>query len=345
MRVHPALDDEEIARALQEHEIAQSHLARQRWVSYEIAQNQLQGHQLGSYVESWHPIWGELRCKTGEPVRFKQRLIFHCCPCIFIHLRSSGTTTEQVRRSWRAFFVSWSIFFALVQLTMLLVSVGLHGGFAPLSSNAMLGPDSAILDQMGAKNTARILHCQEWWRLVTPQLLHAGWFHYLTNLTVLLSTGVTLEVLWGHVHWMLIYNISGVFGTLVSSAALPDKLMVGASGALCGLIGAWLAFIAITWNQTLPADVKARNSQMCSVLVSILIIIASSNIPLMDAAAHLGGLIMGMALAAILFASRLQHHMWRILTRIIGIGVFTWVIIAAGCWLHSARDVRKPKEC
>jgi len=209
------------------------------------------------------------------------------------------------------------------------------------SSNPMLGPHYHIFDPMGAKNAARIRWNGEWWRLLTPMVLHAGWLHLLGNLSVQLRTGAMLEAVWGHTPWLCIYLASGAFGVLASCIATPDHLGVGSSGALCGLLGAWGSFILITWNQTSPVDVKLRNAQTFSVAMSVVLIIALSFLPLMDFAAHVGGLLMGAATAMVLFAGRLQHQAWSRSTRACGVFLLVAALSGTLAWFLT---MTKPDE-
>merc|ERR1719499_2376213 len=147
---------------------------------------------------------------------------------------------------------------------MLVIAIVSHKGFVSMDENPMFGPHYYTLDVLGAKNVARIMVLNEWWRLVTPMLLHTGVFHLLGNLLVQLRTGSQLEYLWGHASWLFIYIVSGVYATLCSCVMLPGGLSVGSSGALCGLIGAWFAFTLITWYQTSPVDVDERDQTVVS---------------------------------------------------------------------------------
>lgn len=215
--------------------------------------------------------------------------------------------------------MSWSFASAVVQIVMLAVAMALHGGAVSMDENPMLGPHYYILDVLGAKNVARIKEFGEWWRLLTPMLLHTGVLHLIGNLLVQLRTGSQLEYMWGHTQWLLIYIVSGIYATLCSCVLLPEGLSVGSSGALCGLVGAWLAFMLITWNQTSPYDKSERDQQVVSVGVSILLIIALSFLPLMDFGAHIGGMVAGAALSMAMFAGRLQIAAYRLATRIVGV--------------------------
>merc|ERR1719361_2995435 len=98
---------------------------------------------------------------------------------------------------------------AVVQVLVLLAPLILGDGYASIKDNIMIGPYFYDLDRMGAKNTAKILRRNEWWRLLTPMILHAGWIHLISNLLLQLRTGLVLEVLWGSVAYIFIYVMSG----------------------------------------------------------------------------------------------------------------------------------------
>ncbi|CAK9045511.1 unnamed protein product [Durusdinium trenchii] len=130
--------------------------------------------------------------------------------------------------------------------------------------------------------------------------------------------------------WLLIYFSSGIYANLLSCVLHPAVLGVGSSGCLCGLIGGWLSFLLITWNQTMPNDVKMRNAQTTSILISIVLVVVFSFMPLMDLAAHIGGLIMGVGVTMTLFGNRLQDRLYRWIT------IVTGILVTASLWLSTA---------
>src|SRR3546814_43320 len=81
----------------------------------------------------------------------------------------------------------------------------------------------------------------EWWRLVTSGFLHANLIHIGFNCLVLYQLGQVLEPVLGRLRFGAVYfasMLTGSFGVLLLS---PDRLTVGASGAVFGLMGAALA--------------------------------------------------------------------------------------------------------
>jgi len=84
--------------------------------------------------------------------------------------------------------------------------------------------------------------------LFTSMFMHAGWFHLLGNLLFLWLAGGSLEDRWGRIFFPIFYLMSGVVATLTHAARHPESLvpLVGASGAISGLMGAFLIRQATT---------------------------------------------------------------------------------------------------
>lgn len=326
LRLNPEISDAEVALAMQMEEVANQEMHRQsREVQHRLFLQQQRLEDASNQL--WDPLWGEFPVPVAAMQRYRVHALFGCCPCCLVGCDAVG------RKHWSKFLLSWSTLLGVLQVFALVVAILVHGGLAPFELNPMIGPPYYVFDALGAKNTSKILVRNEWWRLFSPMMLHAGWLHLLGNLMVQLRTGAMLEVVWGHSAWLFIYIVSGAFGVLCGCATTPLHLGVGSSGALCGLIGAWLMFILITWNQTTPVDIRLRNAQTFSVGMSIVTIVCLSFLPLMDFAAHVGGLSMGAALAMVLFGSRLQSNKWRISCQVSG-ALLTVAFLAGGfVWL------------
>ena len=81
-----------------------------------------------------------------------------------------------------------------------------------------------------------------WLTLVTSQFLHGGWMHLLGNMLFLLVFGDNVEDSMGHRNYLIFYISCGVVAALAQLATVPDPTipMVGASGAISGVLGAYL---------------------------------------------------------------------------------------------------------
>ena len=173
-------------------------------------------------------------------------------------------------------------------------------GVALPSENPMYGPSGLALVKWG-KDAALIIYRHQWWRLFTPIILHAGVIHLLSNVLIQLRIGGYLNLVFGSARWVWIYFISGVFGNMCSCLFLPNTVGVGSSGALLGILAAWIVWIVFRWNK-IPEAKPQRNCQMVMVCVAVGMTLALSFTPLIDWAAHFGGalagILWGMALLA-----------------------------------------------
>jgi len=78
--------------------------------------------------------------------------------------------------------------------------------------------------------------------LITANFLHGGWLHLIGNMWFLWLAGAVLEDTWGRLIYPAFYMIAGVLALQVHAMASPGSLIptIGASGAIAGLMGAFL---------------------------------------------------------------------------------------------------------
>jgi len=78
--------------------------------------------------------------------------------------------------------------------------------------------------------------------MFTSMFLHAGWFHLIFNMLYLWIFGDNVEDALGHFRYLLFYILCGLGATLthVFLSPLADVPVVGASGAIAGVLGAYL---------------------------------------------------------------------------------------------------------
>src|SRR3989337_2180085 len=79
---------------------------------------------------------------------------------------------------------------------------------------------------------------------VTSMFLHAGFLHILSNMWFLWVFGDNVEAVMGHFKYLLFYLFCGVIASFsqylfIANSSLP---MLGASGAIAGVLGAYLKF-------------------------------------------------------------------------------------------------------
>lgn len=137
----------------------------------------------------------------------------------------------------------------------------------------------------------------EWWRLITAMFVHIGIFHLLVNTWALMLFGPGLEERYGRGRFIATYLVSGMLGSAFSLAfgGGGGRIAAGASGAIFGIMGAWLAFFVRHRN------VPSLRGQLRSVLFLIAINLyfgaATRGI---DNFAHIGGLVAGVFIGSAL---------------------------------------------
>ena len=82
-----------------------------------------------------------------------------------------------------------------------------------------------------------------WVQLFSALFLHADWAHLLGNLVFLLIFGLPAERVMGAGRLLVLFLLGGAVANLAAVLAIagPDRLLIGASGAVSALIGAYLA--------------------------------------------------------------------------------------------------------
>ena len=80
--------------------------------------------------------------------------------------------------------------------------------------------------------------------LFSSQFLHGGWLHIIRNLWILYIFGDNVEDRIGHIQYLVFYIITGIAGSLLQVVTQPfsNTPMIGASGAISGVLGAYIFF-------------------------------------------------------------------------------------------------------
>ncbi len=150
--------------------------------------------------------------------------------------------------------------------------------------------NSDVLTQYGALNSYYVLENGEYYRLFSSIFLHIGFMHFFFNATSLLIFGSRFEKHVNRFKFLMIYIVSGIFGSALMLLSSPDAITAGASGSIFGLIGAMMTYT------------KRKNVTIGGLSFGTVLIIAAMNLsfglldPSIGNAAHIGGLIAGIVL-------------------------------------------------
>lgn len=134
----------------------------------------------------------------------------------------------------------------------------------------------------------------DWWRAITCNFIHIGAFHLLMNMYAFMYIGLWLEDLIGTRRMFISYLLTGVCSAVFSLYMHAETISAGASGAIFGLYGIFLAFLLF---HHIP------RAQRKALLISILLFVGYNLVYGMkagiDNAAHIGGLLSGFLLGII----------------------------------------------
>lgn len=161
----------------------------------------------------------------------------------------------------------------------------------------LLSPGGAELLALGGNRLAETR--VQPWRLMSATVLHAGLMHLALNMWALWDTGRVAERFYGNLQFLVLYVAAGLAGSIASLYFSGQAAVsVGASGGIFGVVGALLAAIWLRPG-TLPAPLlrPLRSSLLIYVGVSLLLGFTVGGV---DNAAHLGGLVAGIAFAALI---------------------------------------------
>jgi rhomboid protease GluP len=164
----------------------------------------------------------------------------------------------------------------------------------------ILQPTSAMLLEWGANYKPFTLGGQ-WWRLLTACFLHIGVVHLLLNMYALFSIGFLLEPYLGRRRFLAAYVLTGLVASLTSLWWHKGSVSAGASGAIFGMYGVFLALLT-----TDLIDSSARRPLLISIILFTGYNLLGGLKEGIDNAAHVGGLISGAAIGYA-FLPSLKH--------------------------------------
>lgn len=161
-----------------------------------------------------------------------------------------------------------------------------------------------------------------WPTIFTAMFLHGGWFHIFSNMWVLFIFGDNIEDRMGKTGYLIFYLLSGSAAALLQSYIQPSSQtpMVGASGAIAGVLGAYLILFPSARIASLVPIFFIFTLVEIPAFVFLLFWFASqlfSGFLALEGAdaggiawwAHIGGFLFGLA-AVLFFAGRRTYRTW-----------------------------------
>ncbi len=160
--------------------------------------------------------------------------------------------------------------------------------------------NSFTLHSLGALEPVAVLVGGQYWRMVAALFLHYGPLHLLVNLYALFVLGPSLEHWIGSLRFTLAYFISGIGSSagvllLWRYGLTQADLLVGASGSVMGIVGAWAG--VLIGHRHAP---QARRRLLNIALIVGLQTAFDFYTPQVSMAAHLSGFVSGFLLGLFL---------------------------------------------
>ena len=162
------------------------------------------------------------------------------------------------------------------------------------------------VDNRFAMSPYYIIRGQKLYTLFTSMFLHAGWLHLIGNMLYLYIFGDNIEDVFGHMSYLVFYILCGLAASLTYVMSLesfiPTDLVVGASGEISGVLGAYLVLYPKARILTLVFPVIVPIPAV--IFIGFWFLIQWLNVIFVSGGmvaywAHIGGFIAGMILALV----------------------------------------------
>lgn len=196
-------------------------------------------------------------------------------------------------------------------------------------------PDNDSLLNWGANFRPMTLEGQ-WWRLFTACFLHIGILHLLMNMYALFYIGLLLEPYLGTARFVAAYLLTGIVASVCSLWWHDLTISAGASGAIFGMYGVFIALLT-----TNLLDKSVRNAFFTSIAIFVGYNLLNGVRDGIDNAAHIGGLLGGVA-AGYAFVPSLKKSRSESI-KLSTIGLLTAIVFASSFVVYKSlpNDVGK----
>lgn len=208
----------------------------------------------------------------------------------------------------------------------------LHGTLQGLGMNAILNPPPALLAHWGGQYWPWVVKHGEWWRCITYAFTHGGLIHIGFNMVVLYQVGPLLETEIGWRRLLVVYLATAIMATVAGYFWHPATVVIGASGAIFGLIGFSVSFYHRVGG---GIGIQRRNFMFqWAVMAFVFGFIVGA-----DNAAHLGGAVSGALLGWFIpigvRAQRKTETLFKIFAYIGVLATIVSIIFIPISWLSS----------
>ncbi len=212
-----------------------------------------------------------------------------------------------------------------------------------LAGVSLTSPSSQQLIQWGGNLTSLTLGGQ-WWRLLTCVFVHRGIIHIALNMWCLWNLGALAESLYGRWTFAAVYLVTGLGSSLASLWWHTNVLSVGASGAVFGIAGALVASFYL--GEFSGPSLMVGNTLRSVVTFVGYNLLFGAVAGRTDNAAHIGGLVTGLILGALIARVAPGRDDWTrraavfLLAGLVLFGGAKWLGRSRGYIAHASRGMR-----
>jgi membrane associated rhomboid family serine protease len=196
----------------------------------------------------------------------------------------------------------------------------------------LAAPGEGVIYDWGGLHGPSIRQGQ-WWRILSSAFLHIGALHLIFNMYALGVFGSLLERLQGRGRVGLIYAVSVVTAALGSLLWHPTVISAGASGGIFGLIGGVTALL-IRHRRDFPPHLQKAIWKWLLTILAYNAVLMWALSGMIDNAAHMGGLVGGLAVGLIFSRSPVRKEPVKSWQWALG-AVLLAGIAAGGGWIYS----------
>ncbi len=260
-------------------------------------------------IMRWERAWKD-RSETARQRRSQVTYRHKFCSCGALLDRDERVCPHCGKRapSWRAQVVSRAVGLVIpsalaVSSTLLIVNAMIFVLVVAIAgASALFAPPGELLVRMGSLVPV-FVYQGEFSRLLTYGYLHAGIIHLAFNMFVLSQVGPMLEQEIGKARFFTLYTLAllgGAVARLIVSGPAPMQV-VGASGAMFGLIGFGIAYAHSVGGHS---ALDLRNFFIRWAFYAFLF---GFLVPRVDNTAHVGGFLVGLALGVLVERERVHR--------------------------------------
>lgn len=197
----------------------------------------------------------------------------HCPECV----AEARKSAPKVRTALQATAPAVRAIMGIVVVVFILQMATGFGPATPVTGRLMMNPFA--------------IQAGEWWRLLTPVLVHGGLLHVGLNMYIFYIYAPNVEQAFGTARFVAIFLITGFLASAFSYALPPLSYSVGASGAVFGVVGVLVAYLYRRRRSTMMAQYLRGMGMFIGINILFGFVV-----PGIDNMAHLGGLVGGLLL-------------------------------------------------